>query len=265
MLARSGGPTIGITVPSRVDDSSQQRRAARAIAHHRRALEAHGAQTVELPPGGAPVQTVELPPGGAPVQAGDLDGLVLTGGGDMDPRYYGARRHPQSRDIDRVRDELELGLCRLALAEGMPILGICRGAQVLGVALGGKLVQSIEAEIADALPHAGARGQGAVRHWVTLALGSRLREIMGAERIRVNSSHRQSNGPLGPSARRVAWSADEVIEGIEHTGTGLVVGVQWHPDSGTPSACGGALPGSAGCSRLSWRRPATMPAGANRT
>ncbi len=148
----------------------------------------------------------------------------------MDPRYYGARRHPQSRDIDRVRDELELGLCRLALAEGMPILGICRGAQVLGVALGGKLVQSIEAEIADALPHAGARGQGAVRHWVTLALGSRLREIMGAERIRVNSSHRQSNGPLGPSARRVAWSADEVTEGIEHTGAGLVVGVQWHPE-----------------------------------
>lgn len=218
MFARSGGPTIGITVPSRVDDSSQQRLAARAIARHRRALEAHGAQTVELPPGGPPVQ------------AGDLDGLVLTGGGDIDPRCYGARRHPQSRDIDRVRDELELGLCRVALAEGMPILGICRGAQVLGVALGGKLVQSIKAEIADALPHAGARGQASVRHWITLAPGSRLREIMGAERIRVNSSHRQSNGPLGPSARRVAWSADEVIEGIEHTGAGLVVGVQWHPE-----------------------------------
>ncbi|UCC67134.1 MAG: gamma-glutamyl-gamma-aminobutyrate hydrolase family protein [Armatimonadota bacterium] len=217
MSLYSGGPTIGITLPSRAADREAARRAERKTAQYRRALEAHGARAVERPPESA-------------LRGADgLDGLLLTGGGDMHASCYGRRLHPKARDIDRARDEMELQLCREALVSGMPILGICRGAQVLGVALGGELVQDIESKIADACQHAPGRGERRIGHWVTLAPGSRLREIMGVARVRVNSSHHQANGRLGASAA-AARSEDGVIEGIEGEGVPFVIGVQWHPE-----------------------------------
>jgi len=209
---------IGITLPSRTPDQRAQRRADRSIRQYRRALEAHGARVVELAPDGARGSV------------NGLHGLLLTGGGDLDPRHYGRRAHPKTANIDPPRDELELELFRRGLERGLPMLGICRGAQVLGVALGGELVQDIGSEIANAEQHAPREGAKSPRHWVALAPGRRLRAILGADRVRVNSFHHQANGRLGPKVQAVAWSPDGVVEGIEGAGTAFVIGVQWHPE-----------------------------------
>ena len=209
---------IGITLPSRTPDQRAQRRADRTIRQYRRALEAHGARVVELSPDSARGSV------------DGLDGLLLTGGGDLDPRHYGRRAHPKTASIDPPRDELELELSRRGLKRRLPMLGICRGAQVLGVALGGELVQDIGSEIANAEQHAPREGSKLPRHWVALAPGSRLRAILGADRVRVNSSHHQANRRLGPEAQAAAWSPDGVVEGIEATGSAFVIGVQWHPE-----------------------------------
>jgi putative glutamine amidotransferase len=218
MPAHCGGPTIGITLPSRTPDQRAQRRADRSIRQYRRALEAHGARVVELAP--------DSPMG----RVNSLDALLLTGGGDIDPRHYGRRAHPKTASIDPPRDELELGLSRRGLERGLPMLGICRGAQVLGVALGGELLQDIETEVPRAEQHAPREGAKPPRHWVALAPGRRLRAILGAHRVRVNSSHHQANGRLGPKAQAAAWSPDGVVEGIEGAGSAFVIGVQWHPE-----------------------------------
>ncbi len=218
MRGRYGGATIGITLPSRTPDQRAQRRADRSIRQYRRALEAHGARVVELAPDSA-TGSVDR-----------LDGLLLTGGGDIDPRHYGRRAHPKTANIDPPRDELELELSRRGLKTGLPMLGVCRGAQVLGVALGGELVQDIGSEIANAEQHAPREGAKSPRHWVALAPGRRLRAILGADRVRVNSFHHQANGRLGPKAQAAAWSPDGVVEGIEATGSPFVIGVQWHPE-----------------------------------
>lgn len=209
---------IGITLPSRTPDQRAQRRADRIIRQYRRALEVHGARVVELLPGSARGRV------------DGLDALLLTGGGDVDPRRYGRRAHPKTADIDPPRDEMELELSRRGLKRGLPMLGICRGAQVLGVALGGELVQDIGSEIADAEQHAPREGAKSPRHWVALAPGNRLRAILGADRVRVNSFHHQANGRLGATAQAAAWSPDGVVEGIEATGSTFVIGVQWHPE-----------------------------------
>ncbi|MCJ7822675.1 MAG: gamma-glutamyl-gamma-aminobutyrate hydrolase family protein [Armatimonadetes bacterium] len=209
---------IGITLPSHTPDQRAQRRADRIIRQYRRALEAHGARLVELSPDSA----------GWSLDG--LDGLLLTGGGDVDPRRYGRRAHPKTADIDPPRDEMELKLSRRGLKRGLPMLGICRGAQVLGVALGGELVQDIPSQGADAQQHAPREGAKSPRHWVALAPDRRLRAILGADRVRVNSFHHQANGRLGATAQAAAWSPDGVVEAIEATGSAFVIGVQWHPE-----------------------------------
>ncbi len=218
MAVCSGGPTIGITLDSRAAAQKAPPRAERRRLQCRAALEAHGARVVELRP--------ESPRRGID----GLDGLFLPGGGDMHPSCHGGDARVEARDVDRPRDELELRLCRDALTRGMPILGVCRGAQVLGVALGGDLVQDIESEVADGEQHAPCEGERSVRHRIRLAPDSRLREIVGAARGQVNSSHHQANGQLGEKAVAAAWSQDGVIEGIEGKRASFVIGVQWHPE-----------------------------------
>jgi len=211
-------PTIGVTLPSRAADPKAQRRADRLTARYRAAIEAHGARAIELPPDD-------------PLTALDgLDGVLLAGGGDIHPSCYGQTAHPKLGHVDQARDRFELGLSQAALGQGIPLLGICRGAQVLGVVLGGDLVQDIDSDVEDAKKHpAGERGKASY-HWIEIAPGSRLSRIMGARRVRVNSSHHQANGRLGYGVRKVAWSQDGVIEGIERAGEHFVLGVQWHPE-----------------------------------
>ncbi len=156
-----------------------------------------------------------------------LDGLVLSGGGDVEPRHYGAELHPQTSWLDERRDAFELALVRAARAHGVPLLGVCRGMQVMNVALGGTLVQHLPdmTELAHYVPDR----WDASAHEVEIAPDSRLRSLLGAEPIEVNSVHHQAIERLAPGLRAVAWAPDRVIEAIE-TDSEPVLGVQWHPE-----------------------------------
>jgi putative glutamine amidotransferase len=161
-----------------------------------------------------------------------LDGLVLTGGGDIEPARFGEAPHAAVADVSPARDELELGLTRRALADDVPLFAICRGIQILNVALGGTLVQDIPSEWPDALVHT----QKAPRHEPTHAVkvmgeGTRLGRVLGTPEVEVNSMHHQAIKRLGDGLREVAWAPDGVIEGVEMAGDArFVLGVQWHPE-----------------------------------
>jgi putative glutamine amidotransferase len=161
-----------------------------------------------------------------------LDGLVLTGGGDIEPARFGEAPHAAVADVSPARDELELGLTRRALAADVPLFAICRGIQILNVALGGTLVQDIPSEWPDALVHT----QKAPRHEPTHAVkvmgeGTRLGRVLGTPEVEVNSMHHQAIKRLGDGLREVAWAPDGVIEGVEMAGDArFVLGVQWHPE-----------------------------------
>jgi putative glutamine amidotransferase len=161
-----------------------------------------------------------------------LDGLVLTGGGDIEPARFGEAPHASVDDVSAARDDLELGLTRRAVAEALPLFAICRGIQVLNVALGGTLVQDLPSEWPNALSH----GQTAPRHEATHAVkvmgeGTRLGRVLGALELEVNSMHHQAIKRLGEGLRDVAWAPDGVVEGVEMPGDDrFVLGVQWHPE-----------------------------------
>ena len=161
-----------------------------------------------------------------------LDGLLLSGGEDLAPEWYGGEQSPLIESIDRDRDRAELALVRAALRTGKPVLAICRGIQVLNVALGGTLFADINAQIPDALPHRPGKGQplDASAHPVRLAPRSRLAAVLGAERITVNSFHHQAVREPGEGLVVTGRAPDGVIEGLEHQEHSFCIGVQWHPE-----------------------------------
>jgi putative glutamine amidotransferase len=163
---------------------------------------------------------------------GILDGLVLSGGEDVDPAHYGQEPHPTVLDnIDPLRDAQELALFRLAQARGVPVLAICRGIQLVNVALGGTLWQDLPTERPEALRHNQPDGRTARTHAVEISPGSRLAQALAAVRIEVNSFHHQS---IRDPARGLVISArapDGEIEGIESAeGAPWLLAVQWHPE-----------------------------------
>ena len=161
-----------------------------------------------------------------------LDGLLLSGGIDVDPALYGRPRHPRLGRVDRRRDEFELALTREAVARDLPILAICRGHQVLNVATGGTLIQDIPSEIVGAVTHDAPGRRTRRSHAVEVAPGSRLAEILGEGVHSVNSFHHQAVDELGAGLAVSARSAkDGLIEGVELPGRSFVIGVQWHPES----------------------------------
>jgi putative glutamine amidotransferase len=214
-------PLIGITTSVTVDKSPE--RAYVNIAYIRAVQDA----------GGIPLL---LPPHlTAPVQAAlweRLDGLVLTGGGDIDPARFGQARHPKTDDVAPARDELELGLTRRALDEDVPLFAICRGLQVLNVALGGTLVQDLPSERPSSIAHSQREPRHESTHAVkVMGEGTRLGRVLGSLEVSVNSMHHQAIDRLGFGLREVAWSPDGVIEGVELPGDDhFVLGVQWHPE-----------------------------------
>jgi len=161
-----------------------------------------------------------------------LDGVLLAGGVDMEPRTFGEAPHPRLGRTDRSRDEVELQLAHWAIAEGKPILGLCRGHQVLNVALGGTLYQDIEAQIPGAMRHDYFPGfpRDYLAHEVSLTPGSRLHSAIGAAAMAVNSMHHQAVKTLAPGLVVSARAGDGVIEAIESGGPNYLVGVQWHPE-----------------------------------
>ena len=160
-----------------------------------------------------------------------LDGVVLTGGGDVDPARFGQAPHPTVYEVAAERDGLELDLTRHALEARLPLLAICRGIQVLNVALGGTLEQDIPSGVAGALRHAQAEPRPQPTHRVKVEDGTRLARILGASELEVNSFHHQAVARMGEGLRAVAWSPDGVVEGAEmDESCGFVIAVQWHPE-----------------------------------
>jgi putative glutamine amidotransferase len=156
-----------------------------------------------------------------------IEALVVTGGAfDIDPAMYGAtERHP-TVSLKAGRTATEMALLTGALAREMPVLGICGGEQLLAVALGGTLIQHIPDAVPGALEHEHHRPG----HAVSIAPGTLLRRIVGADAMAVNSSHHQAVGEPGPSAVVNARAPDGVIEGVEDPRFRFCLGVQWHPE-----------------------------------
>lgn len=172
--------------------------------------------------------------------SGTLDecaGLLLTGGIDVDPALYREAAHPEVEAVNRARDEFELALLRQAMDLDLPVLAVCRGHQLLNVCLGGALLQHIESgEHEDLDDETGSSRY----HEVVLAQGSKLRDIYGAERIRVNSRHHQAVTPerVAPKLQVTGTTADGLVEGLESPLHRWVVGVQWHPERPEPGTPG---------------------------
>lgn len=160
-----------------------------------------------------------------------VDGLILTGGGDIHPDQYD-QDNTDSINIDRAADVRDVALVREAKARSMPVLGICRGHQAVNVALGGALHQHMTADGDETHPTFSdqAEERNAERHIVEFADDSRLAGIYGATERKVNSLHHQSVSDLGEGMRAVGWASDGHIEAIESTTDWPVVCVQWHPE-----------------------------------
>ncbi len=169
-----------------------------------------------------------------PADADDLldhfDGLLLLGGGDLDPATYGETPDTRIYGMSAARDAFELALARAAIERGLPTLAICRGAQVLNVQLGGSLDQHItgrEGLIGHGTP--GVEG-GATLHDLEIDVDSRLGRAMGATTAQCSSHHHQAVDRLGTGLRITARAPDGIIEGIELDGDAWIVGAQWHPE-----------------------------------
>jgi putative glutamine amidotransferase len=156
-----------------------------------------------------------------------VDGIVLSGGGDIDPARYGQVAAPEVYGVNAGRDRWEFALLRGALERGVPVLGICRGAQVLNVALGGALIQDLPA-ITDH-PHRDDERDAEGVHPVTVRKGL-LARVLGTTTVRVNTLHHQAVGKLGAGLRATAWAQDGTVEAIELEDGRPVLGVQWHPE-----------------------------------
>lgn len=175
---------------------------------------------------GAGMRWVEL---NAPEQAVQdaltCDGLLLPGGGDMDPKFYGQERIPACGEPNLLRDAAEPLLLRAFLAADKPVLGICRGIQVMNAVLGGDLYQDIKPF--EHLPH---NGHWAKVHTVTVRRGTLLSRILGQDTVLVNSQHHQAVDRVAPGFTLAALSEDGIVEAIEKPDAGFCLGVQWHPE-----------------------------------
>jgi gamma-glutamyl-gamma-aminobutyrate hydrolase PuuD len=181
-----------------------------------RAVERAGGRAVLVPPDEDGIEEV----------LDALDGLVFSGGNDMEPEEYGAEPHPATTGTNPERDRGELALLEAALARDLPVLAICRGFEVLNVARGGDLVQHLP-EIVGHEEHRETVGEFS-EHTVRVDPSSRIGDIAGA----VKSHHHQGIGRIGNGLRDVAWAADGTVEAIEDPEKPFVVGVLWHPEAG---------------------------------
>ena len=175
---------------------------------------------------GAKMRWVELnDPEQAVQDALTCDGLLLPGGGDMDPKFYGQERIPACGEPNLLRDAAEPLLLRAFLAADKPVLGICRGIQVMNAVLGGDLYQDIKPF--EHLPH---NDHWAKVHTVTVRRGTLLSRILGQDTVLVNSQHHQAVDRVAPGFTLAALSEDGIVEAIEKPDARFCLGVQWHPE-----------------------------------
>jgi putative glutamine amidotransferase len=178
--------------------------------------------------GGVPVVVPVLPPELVDDVIGTLGGLLLTGGGDVQPSRYGAKPLGETRGVDPARDAFDIRLLEVAVERDMPVLATCRGMQVLNVALGGSLVQHVPAVTGQDHDHNELWREPV--HRVKIEPDSHLAEALGATELEVNSIHHQAVEEAAPGTRAVAWAEDDTIEAIELPASPQVVAVQWHPE-----------------------------------
>jgi gamma-glutamyl-gamma-aminobutyrate hydrolase PuuD len=209
-LVTDMNPVIGITRCSKLDDYIES--VTRA-----------GGEPLVLEPGDDPRQSLDR-----------VDGLLLSGGPDVDPALYGQTPHP-STVVDRERDQFEVPLSREAVARDVPLFAICRGVQVLNVAAGGTLVQDIPSTIGSELDHRIQEPKHAPAHDVRITPNTLLASTLGLARqldtCTVNSRHHQAVERVAPSFVVSAVSPDGVVEAIERPESQFCVGVQWHPEN----------------------------------
>jgi putative glutamine amidotransferase len=214
----AGPPLIGITTYGRGADGRFQLPAAYVDAVRRA-----GGVPVLLPPGEAQLETL----------LARLDGLILSGGGDIDPRLYDGMPHAEIERVDAERDAMELSLARQVVARDLPALCICRGAQVLNVALGGNLVEHLPDEVGVEVTHRPAsRGPDVPypRHPVSAEPGSLLARVMGSTEVVPASWHHQAPRRVAPGLAVVARAPDGTVEALEGSDRSWLVAVQWHPE-----------------------------------
>jgi putative glutamine amidotransferase len=213
-------PLIGITTyvtPAKW--SYWELEAALVPADYVHAVERAGGRALLVPPSGDGLEeTLEA-----------LDGIVFSGGSDLDPEFYGQEPHDETFGVVRKRDSAELALLEGALARDLPVLAICRGSQVLNVARGGDLVQHLPDVIGDE-KHKHTPGTFA-DHDVSVEEGTRLASLLG-DRAPVKSHHHQGLGRVGDGLRVAAHAEDGTIEAVEDPDRRFVVGVLWHPEAG---------------------------------
>lgn len=218
-------PVIGITsalISEEQDYGTMQRH--RVSADYSEAVLAAGGLPIILPPQDGTIdQILDL-----------VDGLIFSGGADIDPARYGESEvHPMTYDISDERDRFEIDLLAAAVAQDKPVLCICRGIQVLNVALGGSLIQHIDDTVEDALTHrqheAGIMADKS-SHNVTFVEGSLSSEVFETSALPVNSLHHQSLATAADRVQVEGVSADGVIESVSVPGCRFVLGLQWHPE-----------------------------------
>jgi putative glutamine amidotransferase len=163
----------------------------------------------------------------------DISGLVLCGGGDIDPADYGQRPHPRTYNVSKRRDQFEYALIEQALDRDMPFLAICRGMQVLNVLLGGTLEQHIM-DRPECLDHDRDRPRAEPAHGFKTEPGSLIEEALGSNDTGINSHHHQGLDQIPEPLVATGWAEDGVVESVESTEHSWVVGVQWHPEAMAP-------------------------------
>lgn len=214
---------------------------ARLPLPYLQAVEASGGRarvlsTFELPPTESVPDGMDALLGLDPSDPSPLDGasgLLLPGGGDIDPEWYGCPRHPRTHNVSHRRDRFELTLLEEALDQDIPVLAICHGMQLLNVELGGTLDQHLSDDAAR-LDHDRDRPRAEPVHDVTIKPGSLLAEMLDTERMPVNSHHHQGLQRVGTGLEEIAWSGDGVLESVVSTNHTWILGVQWHPEAMAP-------------------------------
>ncbi len=215
-------PLIGITCGTSALDTKAPNPQDRLNCAYSRAV---------LQAGGVPVILPNLDDAAAiETWLNRLDGLLLSGGYDLDPCLFGEPTLNDTVEIDGPRDAAELPLIHLALERPLPLFAICRGIQSLNVALGGTLYQDLPAQLTTAVCHRQEAPRSVCTHAVRVTPGSRLAEIVGSPTLEVNSFHHQAVKDLAPGLEAVGHAEDGVIEALERPGPRFLLAVQFHPE-----------------------------------
>lgn len=218
-------PLIGLTTYRKMADQSPAIEIIGLMPSYIESIVAAGGLPVLIPLGLGEAELTEI--------LTRVDGVLLPGGGDIEPSVYGGSWHETMYNIDPDRDRVELFVAQQAVQMRKPIFAICRGHQVLNVALGGTLWEDVEIFMPQAMPHSqfGRFPRNYIAHVVTAVPDSHIARAMGKTEINVNSLHHQGVRELAPELRATAVAPDGLIEGAEVPGHPFAVSVQWHPEN----------------------------------